>query len=135
MRTGGAVAASAPVVEAALSALRAALGERLIAVVLAGSHAAGRARPGSDLNLIVVADGLPPPGPGRRGVARLLSRDFLWSGNGRLTVDLLAPDEVGAAEPGDYRVLVGAGTEVVDQLLPPAEFTEEGGLWTSRLPS
>jgi predicted nucleotidyltransferase len=129
------MAASVPVVEAALSALRAALGSRLVAVVLAGSHAADRARPGSDVNLIVVADGLPPPGPERRGMARSLGRDFLWAGHGRLTMDLLAPDEVGAAEPGDYRVLVGAGTDAVARLLPEREFTEEGGLWTSRLPS
>jgi predicted nucleotidyltransferase len=121
-------------VEAALAAVRARFGPDLVAVVLAGSHAAGTARPGSDVNLIVIARGLPPPGPERRQAARELSRAFLWAGHGRLSVELVLPEEVGPAEPGEYRVLAGAGTEAVGRLLPAEQFAREDARWTSRLP-
>jgi len=43
----------------AVEALRAALGERLVAVVLFGSRARGDAKPESDWDLLVIAEGLP----------------------------------------------------------------------------
>ncbi len=43
----------------AVAALRAALGERLVAVVLFGSRARGDAKPESDWDLLVIAEGLP----------------------------------------------------------------------------
>lgn len=119
---------------AALALVRERFGADLRAVVLAGSHAAGTARAGSDVNLIVVAANVPPHGPDRRALARDLGRAFLWSGHGRLSVELMAPDEASPLEPGDYRVLAGAGGETVACLLPSDRFTEDGGRWTSQLP-
>jgi predicted nucleotidyltransferase len=43
----------------AVGALRAALGERLVSVVLFGSRARGDAKPESDWDLLVIAEGLP----------------------------------------------------------------------------
>jgi predicted nucleotidyltransferase len=43
----------------AVAALRAALGDRLVAVVLFGSRARGDHRPESDWDLLVIAEGLP----------------------------------------------------------------------------
>lgn len=43
----------------AVAALHAGLGDRLVAVVLFGSRARGDARPDSDWDLLVIADGLP----------------------------------------------------------------------------
>src|SRR5579884_1336015 len=43
----------------AVEALRAGLGERLVAVVLFGSRARGDHRPESDWDLLVIAEGLP----------------------------------------------------------------------------
>jgi uncharacterized protein len=48
-----------PVARHAVEALRAALGERLSAVVLFGSRARGDASPQSDWDLLVLAEGLP----------------------------------------------------------------------------
>jgi predicted nucleotidyltransferase len=122
------------VVAAAAAAVRERFGDDLVALVLAGSHAAGTARRESDVNLVVIARGLPAHGSERRQVIRELSRAFLWAGHGRLSVELMLPEEVGPAEPGDYRVLAGAGSEAVARLLPPDRFTEENGRWTSPTP-
>lgn len=51
-----------------LGALRASLGERLVAVVLYGSRASPRAREGSDWDFLVIARGL-PEGPVARHLA------------------------------------------------------------------
>jgi predicted nucleotidyltransferase len=126
-------------VAAALAAVRARFGAHLVAVLLGGSHAVGQARTGSDVNLLVVAEGLPAHGPARRQLARALGREVLWRAGVRLCVDLAAPDEVGPAEPGAYRVLHGADSPAVAALLPASAFRREGGeggwLWTWRRPS
>lgn len=70
----------------AVDALRAALGERLVAVVLFGSRARGDAHDGSDWDMLVIAEGLPESHfqrhvylkrllpPGARGEVSLISR-------------------------------------------------------------
>lgn len=53
------VTAEGSVAEEAVEGLREALGDRLVAVVLFGSRARGDARPESDWDLLVIAEGLP----------------------------------------------------------------------------
>lgn len=51
--------ATDPLLTQAIEALRQALGDGLISVILFGSRARGDARDGSDWDLLVIADGLP----------------------------------------------------------------------------
>ena len=56
-----------------LERLRAHFGARLVSVVLYGSRARGEARPESDLDLLVVAEGLPASRLDRREILRSLA--------------------------------------------------------------
>ena len=55
--------------------LRAHFGPRLVSVVFYGSRARGEARPESDLDLLVVAEGLPASRLDRHGVVRGLAEE------------------------------------------------------------
>lgn len=125
---------------AAVAAARQVLGERLVAVLLTGSHAAGRQRPGSDVNLLVVGRDL-PAGPRRRDVAREIGRRALWDAGLRLFVELVAEPELDAADPalaGGARPIWGGG-EGVERLLRELgeryRFDAELGTWTWSTPS
>src|SRR5437868_5339909 len=80
------IATEEEVPQKAVAALRDALGERLVAVVLFGSRARGDATPESDWDLLVIAEGLPDRAfdrhlylkralpPGCRGAMSMLAR-------------------------------------------------------------
>ena len=79
-----------PVVEA----LRRALGEDLIALVLFGSHARGDARPDSDWDLLIIARNLPQRHLSRY---RMLKEQLPPSWRGRISILAKTPAEFEAA--------------------------------------
>ncbi len=87
------------VADEAVRALRAALGDRLVAVVLFGSRARGDARPESDWDLLVLADDLPENVHERR---LLLKQRLPASYRGGLSLLIRTPAEFESRLPSLY---------------------------------
>jgi predicted nucleotidyltransferase len=104
-------------VEQAGELLKDKFGSDLKVLVLYGSYATGEQTEASDLNFIVVAEGLPGSAAERRARAREIRREFLWQTGVRISLVLLSGDDfrreldensplgLGVAE--GYRVLYG----------------------------
>jgi len=83
----------------AVSGLRAAVGERLVAVVLFGSRARGDAQENSDWDLLVIADGLPDGFFDRR---LLLKNALPTECRGEVAILARTPSEFKAHMPSLY---------------------------------
>lgn len=136
------------VLEKAVEIVRERFGEDLLAVILYGSHALGRAHDLSDVNLVTVVQELPPPGRERRHLVGELTRRFLWEAETRLSPVLLTAEEfrqhlaeasplaLGVSE--GYRVLYGRAGELdafYEALRRSYEFDPEVRAWKLREPS
>lgn len=84
---------------AASSALRQALGDRLIAVVLFGSRSRGEATESSDWDLLVIAEELPDKPLGRH---LLLRRCLPATSGGRVSLQAKTPTEFESGVPSLY---------------------------------
>lgn len=82
-------------------------GDRLVSVVLFGSHARGKARPESDIDVLVVIRGLPRSRTERHGLLyplkRQVSEDFAM----RATPIVLTPEEAARVKPYYLGMLSG----------------------------
>ncbi|MBE3589218.1 MAG: hypothetical protein IMW98_00130 [Firmicutes bacterium] len=134
--------------EAVRAALRAALGERLVAAAVWGSRATGSARADSDVNVVALAAPLPEEAEERRALVRAARRRFLWDAGLRLSLTLLTPEELalraGSSDPlvlglaQGHRVVEGAAAPFAEALGAVAgayRWDEELRAWTWRAPS
>jgi hypothetical protein len=123
-----------------VAAARAVLGESVLAVLIAGSHAAGRSRPGSDVNALIVARDLPPAAE-RRRLARQVARRALWDAELRLSAQLLGEGDLDPTDPALAQgvQLAWGGGPAVDRFLRSVRdryrFDQELGTWTWSPPS
>jgi len=122
-----------------VAALQAALGDRLVAVVLFGSRACGEAREDSDWDVLVIAEGLPEdPLERRQFLRQLLPRTC------RLVVSFLArtPQEFEDHLPSLYldialdgRILYDPKGYAARRLAILRQLIEEAGLFRERTPA
>ena len=122
--------------EQAVEALRKALGDRLVAVVLFGSRARGDARPDSDWDLLVIAEGLP-----ENRFDRQLAINGLLFGNcdGAISVTARTSDEFASHVPSLYldialdgRVLHDPTGYAAERLSTLRRLIKEAGLYRER---
>jgi len=132
-----------PVVEAeveerAVEALREALGDRLVSIVLFGSRARGDARPESDWDLLVLANGLPNAVLERQ---KSLQRVLPLSRDGGISVLAKTPDEFESRLPALYldialdgRVLYDRSGFARSRLGTLRKLIQDAGLYRERTP-
>jgi predicted nucleotidyltransferase len=120
----------------ALEALKTALGERLLAVVLFGSRARGEASAGSDWDLLVLAEGLPAK-PFDRHL--FLKRQLPPDCRGAVSLLAKTPQEFEASLPPLYlaialdgQILYDPRTYVAQRLAALRHSMEEAGLHRQR---
>jgi uncharacterized protein len=122
--------------KSAVEALRKALGERLVAVVLFGSRARGEARADSDWDLLVLAERLPQNTFDRQlFFGRLLPSDI----PGAITVVAKTPKEFEAHLPSLYldialdgQILYDPNGYAADRLAALRHLIQEAGLYRKR---
>ncbi len=119
----------------AVEALRAGLGERLVAVVLFGSRARGDHRPESDWDLLVIAEGLPEHPWDRR---MLLNR-LLFGCRGSVSLIARTRQEFESHVPSLYldialdgRILYDPTGYAAERLAHLRRLIEEAGLYRER---
>ena len=122
--------------EQAVKALSKALGNRLVAVVLFGSRARGDARPDSDWDLLVIAEGLPE----NRFDRQLLINGLLFGKcDGAISVAARTSDEFASHVPSLYldialdgRVLHDPTGYAAERLSTLRRLIKEAGLYRER---
>jgi predicted nucleotidyltransferase len=122
-----------------VAALRAALGERLMAVVLFGSRARGDYREGSDWDLLVIAEGL-PEGPFERRLS--MNRALFPAVEGEISVLAKTPEEFEASLPPLYldialdgRILYDPTGYAAERLTELRRIMDRAGLYRERTPA
>jgi|SRR5919106_3600554 predicted nucleotidyltransferase len=125
--------------EQAVDALANALGNRLVAVVLFGSRARGDARPWSDWDLLVIAEGL-PENPFDRQM--FINRVLFGKCDGGVSVVARSPQEFESHVSSLYldialdgRVLYDPAGYVAERLATLRRLIEEAGLYRERTPA
>jgi predicted nucleotidyltransferase len=127
----------------AVEALRAGLGERLIAVVLFGSQARGEGTEGSDWDLLVIARGLPeqvferhlllrqllPPGPVAAVSLLAKTPEEFESHIASLHLDIALDGQILHDPQGYAAEKLSALRRVIDRSGLYRERTEAGDLW------
>ncbi len=94
------------------AAALAGFGERLVSIVLFGSHARGEAREDSDVDLLIIAEGL----PARPILRNQTIRQFLPEGlRGRVSILAKTPGEFSATLPGLYLDIALDGNILYDK--------------------
>ena len=121
------------------SALRAGLGNRLVAVILFGSRARGEASDGSDWDMLVIAEGLPKKVFERR---MLLLRSLPPRHRGAISVLAKTPEEFEAHLPSLYLDIALDGQVIYDRQNYAAEklavlqrLIQRAGLYRERTPA